>query len=154
MCCQGDGLNGVLSRREVEVQTAETECFWSSSLERTSIRSSKPFTKPLSLEPTSSFSQAFLFRSSSIERTHTRSSEPLPEPWSLEPPFFFARPFLTQSSSLEWTYTRSSEPLTELCSLEPPHSSLEPSWTKPVCSSEPPIRSSARANCTEFLGLF
>ncbi|XXG79592.1 hypothetical protein AAC387_Pa09g0628 [Persea americana] len=91
------------------------------------VRSSEPFTKPLSLEPTFSFARAFLFQSSSLERTHTRSSEPLTEPWSLEPPSFFARPLLTQSSSLERTHTRSSEPLTELCLLEPPHSSLEPS---------------------------
>ncbi|XXG85720.1 hypothetical protein AAC387_Pa11g0753 [Persea americana] len=115
------------------------------------VRSSEPFTVPLSLEPTSSFARAFLFRNSSLERTLTCPSEPLTESWSLEPPSFFARPLLTQSSSLEQTLTHSSEPLTELCSFELPILRLNPpDWNLSARADS----LSARANCTEFLGLF
>ena len=138
------GFNEGLKRKGDEVWTAETEKFWSSSLERTTIRLSEPFTEPLLLELTSSFARAFLFWSSSLERTQPSLSEPLTEPWSLEPPPFFARPCLIWSSPLKRTHIRSSEPLPESGSLEPFSLFARPFLTCTcslegtyICSSEP-----------------
>ena len=110
MFCQRNGLNEVWREEGDEARTAKTKSFWSSSLERTYIRLSKPSQNMVSSSQLPICSIQPLPEASLLERTHIRSSEPLPEACPLEPLSQFTRPFLTQTSSLERTYIRSSEP--------------------------------------------
>ena len=142
-CCVKCGLNEVVKRREVEVWTAEMECFWSSSLEQTAIRSSKPITELLSLEPTHFFARAFLFRSSSLERPLIPRANPSQSIGRLS--------LHLSSLDLSWfEVVRSSElisaqanPFQRVVRLSHSFCSLDPSWLGPVRSSE---LISARAN--------
>ena len=94
MFCQGNGLNGILKRREDEARLLK----WSVS---EVVRSSGPSQNMVSSSQLPVRSSQPLLEVGSLERTPIRSSEPLPETCPLEPSSQFARPFLTRTSSLE-----------------------------------------------------